>query len=257
MTHTQSYASRYDAVSPVVGVMLMLVVTIIIAAVVSAFAGGLTSGQKSAPTMSADIHILNSGTWTDTSGFTMTVTSVSEPIPTKDLRITTSWTASDGTTGGAIIVPWDGNWAHCNYQYGAYSGPISAGQAPWGFGAGVNQSTVGASITTSYDGTTYKATVYPDQFFGNYTFITGTMIKNTASSAYGNSNYGSTFYQYGNYSSYTYGLTLINGALTADGPQSLLGQQWNHLRPGDIVTVKITHTPSGKVILDKNIAVEA
>ncbi len=38
-----------DAVSPVVGVMLMLVVTIIIAAVVSAFAGGFGSSQQSAP----------------------------------------------------------------------------------------------------------------------------------------------------------------------------------------------------------------
>lgn len=38
-----------NAVSPVVGVMLMLVVTIIIAAVVSAFAGGLSSSQQKTP----------------------------------------------------------------------------------------------------------------------------------------------------------------------------------------------------------------
>ncbi|WP_052418810.1 type IV pilin N-terminal domain-containing protein [Methanolacinia paynteri] len=38
-----------DAVSPVVGVMLMLVVTIIIAAVVSGFAGGLANTQSKAP----------------------------------------------------------------------------------------------------------------------------------------------------------------------------------------------------------------
>lgn len=37
------------AVSPVVGVMLMLVVTIIIAAVVSAFAGGAVGGQQKIP----------------------------------------------------------------------------------------------------------------------------------------------------------------------------------------------------------------
>ncbi|MDO9325739.1 MAG: type IV pilin N-terminal domain-containing protein [Methanoregula sp.] len=37
------------AVSPVVGVMLMLVVTIIIAAVVSAFAGGLSGSNEKAP----------------------------------------------------------------------------------------------------------------------------------------------------------------------------------------------------------------
>ena len=38
-----------SAVSPVVGVMLMLVVTIIIAAVVSAFAGGMGSSQEKVP----------------------------------------------------------------------------------------------------------------------------------------------------------------------------------------------------------------
>lgn len=41
-----------DAVSPVVGVMLMLVVTIIIAAVVSAFAGGLGASSSKAPQLS-------------------------------------------------------------------------------------------------------------------------------------------------------------------------------------------------------------
>ena len=40
------------AVSPVVGVMLMLVVTIIIAAVVSAFAGGMSSSQNQVPQVS-------------------------------------------------------------------------------------------------------------------------------------------------------------------------------------------------------------
>ncbi len=47
-----------DAVSPVVGVMLMLVVTIIIAAVVSAFAGGLGQSTGKAPQVSigAEAH---------------------------------------------------------------------------------------------------------------------------------------------------------------------------------------------------------
>lgn len=38
-----------EAVSPVVGVMLMLVVTIIVAALVSAFAGGMVGGTEKAP----------------------------------------------------------------------------------------------------------------------------------------------------------------------------------------------------------------
>ncbi|MDO9036134.1 MAG: type IV pilin N-terminal domain-containing protein [Methanoregula sp.] len=50
-----------NAVSPVVGVMLMLVVTIIIAAVVSAFAGGLGGSQQKTPqvTLAAEPIIQN------------------------------------------------------------------------------------------------------------------------------------------------------------------------------------------------------
>jgi FlaG/FlaF family flagellin (archaellin) len=40
---------REDAVSPVVGVMLMLIVTIVIASVVSAYAGGLGGNTNKAP----------------------------------------------------------------------------------------------------------------------------------------------------------------------------------------------------------------
>jgi archaeal type IV pilus assembly protein PilA len=49
MMTMQKRGSAECAVSPVVGVMLMLVVTIIIAAVVSGFAGGMVSGQKKVP----------------------------------------------------------------------------------------------------------------------------------------------------------------------------------------------------------------
>jgi FlaG/FlaF family flagellin (archaellin) len=52
-------AEHESAVSPVVGVMLMLVVTIIIAAVVSAFAGGMSSDQSKTPqaTIKASVDI--------------------------------------------------------------------------------------------------------------------------------------------------------------------------------------------------------
>lgn len=45
---------REDAVSPVIGILLMLVVTIIIAAVVSGFAGGLAGDQQKAPQSSVN-----------------------------------------------------------------------------------------------------------------------------------------------------------------------------------------------------------
>lgn len=55
-----------NAVSPVVGVMLMLVVTIIIAAIVAAFAGGSVSGTSKAP--QATIQ----GTYSLSKGMTIT-----------------------------------------------------------------------------------------------------------------------------------------------------------------------------------------
>ena len=52
---------KEDAVSPVIGVMLMLVVTIVIAAVVAAFAGGMGSDVEMAPTAALDIDVTSDG----------------------------------------------------------------------------------------------------------------------------------------------------------------------------------------------------
>ena len=50
---------KEDAVSPVIGVMLMLVVTIVIAAVVAAFAGGIATDTEPTPSvvLSADAYV--------------------------------------------------------------------------------------------------------------------------------------------------------------------------------------------------------
>ena len=98
------------AVSPVVGVMLMLVVVIIIAAVVSGFAGGLVgSNNQKTPQLTVDTHIANGGYWSN-SFFAMTVTGEDQAIPTKNLKIVTSWSKvlPNGTliSGGATTTPW-------------------------------------------------------------------------------------------------------------------------------------------------------
>lgn len=64
-----------EAVSPVVGVMLMLVVTIVIAAVVSAFAGGMGSSQEKVPQMTLKAVYSQSGGMTiyHNGGDTLTV----------------------------------------------------------------------------------------------------------------------------------------------------------------------------------------
>ena len=102
---------KEDAVSPVIGVMLMLVVTIVIAAVVAAFAGGLGSDVEMAPTAALDIDVTSDGK--------VKIESLSgEALITKDITIKVTDTngnskgtgnlySEDGSTGytGAAFAP--------------------------------------------------------------------------------------------------------------------------------------------------------
>lgn len=228
--------SFYDeAVSPVIGVLLMLVVTIIIAAVVSGFAGGLAGGEKKAPTLAATVNIELTGD--KDSRFFIKVDSISEPIPSKDIKIVTSWTKTNGTqiSGGNTTVA--GNY------YNTYSTNFET--QPFGYGPGV-------------DNWTAYGTRLPQQIYGNFTFESGTTAKASpyrAKNANGGG-YGprllsgvitGTKYEYASGSSYTIGKH-------CDGMQAVLGSNWNKLRPGDIVKVKLIHIPSQKTIFEKDIA---
>ncbi|OPX71223.1 MAG: hypothetical protein A4E36_00141 [Methanoregulaceae archaeon PtaB.Bin009] len=87
--------TKEDAVSPVVGVMLMLVVTIIIAAVVSGFAGGLATGKEKAPQVSLETHIQLTGSMVGAPSMIIKHLG-GDPVNTKDVKIVTSWTNSTG-----------------------------------------------------------------------------------------------------------------------------------------------------------------
>ena len=87
---------RNDAVSPVVGVMLMLVVTIIIAAVVSSFASGTGGSREKAPVTSLKFDIL-----AGEAGTTVYMENLGgETLYTRDLQIITTYTvpATYGST---------------------------------------------------------------------------------------------------------------------------------------------------------------
>jgi archaeal type IV pilus assembly protein PilA len=90
--------SSENAVSPVVGVMLMLVVTIIIAAVVSGFAGGLVSGSEKAPQASLDVEIALSDSWNgDYMIPQMTIKHLGgDVINTKNVKLVTKWANETG-----------------------------------------------------------------------------------------------------------------------------------------------------------------
>jgi flagellin-like protein len=225
-----------SAVSPVVGVLLMLVVTIIIAAVVSGFAGGLAGGAKKAPDASFDVKISNSGIWGG-SQFQINVLGVSEPISTKDLKIITSW-SKNGISNGATIVPWAGDEnTNVHYKTTGFVAGDGYYQAPLGYGAGVED-------------WVSSGTFKQDQFFGNYTITSGTSMKSGAygyTSAYGG--YGMTNrYEYASGSTYVVGTSI-------DGMQAVLGANWNILRPGDKVRVSIIYTPTGTALFDRDVQV--
>jgi archaeal type IV pilus assembly protein PilA len=207
-----------EAVSPVVGVMLMLVVTIIIAAVVSGFAGGLIGGNnQKVPTLAMDVKIANTGSAL-TSGFSASVLSISEPTATKNLKITTSWvtTLKDNTTSSTRPNGTAFGGGATSYL-GSTSTPAGA---PYGFGPGVSGE---ISLNSPYN---------ENQYFGNFTLTQGTSL--VAEPASGYTNYG---------------------YLSGSAMSAVLGTGWEQLRPGDIVTLRVIHTPTGKAIFQKDVAV--
>ena len=82
-----------DAVSPVIGVMLMIVIVVIIAAVVTAFATGMMSETEAAPVAMLEVEILNSeealqGLY----GPELFITHRSgDAVDTKDIELQFSW----------------------------------------------------------------------------------------------------------------------------------------------------------------------
>ena len=82
-----------DAISPVVGVMLMIVITVVIAAVITTFATGVTSDAEAAPVAVLDVEIYEYYQALDSSGGPdFHISHVSgDPIDTKDITIQLSW----------------------------------------------------------------------------------------------------------------------------------------------------------------------
>lgn len=225
-----------DAVSPVVGVMLMLVVTIIIAAVVSAFAGGIGKTTDKAPTVSLEVHIANDGTWGG-SGFDLAVKGASTSIPTKDVKIITDWKAANGASGGATVTgPGVTGNTVTNLGTKVYHHPM-------GFGPGVQK-------------WVSSGTFPPDMMFGNYTLVAGTRMH---TNAYGNMGLGAA--SKGGYgvspdARYIYTNGTAWGGNDRDGMMAILGDNWNATRSGDIVHMKILHVPTGRILYDGKITVE-
>lgn len=83
-----------DAVSPVIGVMLMLVVTIVIAAFVSMFVGTTFAGTEAAPSTVLNVKILSNGGSDGTQDIMLIEHVGGSSIPSSDLKITTYYTST-------------------------------------------------------------------------------------------------------------------------------------------------------------------
>jgi len=275
------------AVSPVVGVMLMLVVVVIIAAVVSGFSGGLLGNQEKAPTLSMDVSIKNSGHWSG-SAFVARVTGIEKAISTKDLKIVTKWShvSSDGTrtTGGNTILPGVNNTHTYRSPGGGCNNPGSQIYiSPQGYGTGVGE-------TGSSSGKSVGKSGSASMSFGNYDLTVGTSMfaqpfGETARPT-GGGHYSTSYtvgYGVDGLWDYVAGIHPVSdtdpttcaefiypsqnslpedtekgdfSAGTYDPMTAVLGQGWEDLRAGDIVSVSVIHTPTGRTIWSQDVVVE-
>lgn len=120
-----SLGNNESGVSPVIGVMLMIVVTVIIAAVVSSFAGGLTDTSTDVPIASFDFKVYEKfihATTGDSSGTPKVVANMKsgEAIDTSDLKIVSYWEDDDGNIHSHTFT--GGKYA----GFGSTSGPFSS-----------------------------------------------------------------------------------------------------------------------------------
>jgi archaeal type IV pilus assembly protein PilA len=206
-------------VSPVVGVMLMLSVTVIIAAIVSAAAGGLSGSEKKAPSAILEVHFYENRSYGDSDNpfyvNAMTIEHISgNPLQTKDLSISTYFrNESNQLIKGSLIgeksVSVDSDYCGVLFinDQDRFDGPplrsSDTGYKSW-FGNASAVLMAGDVLIT------------PAQYYD------GTSQENLALD------------------------TILNlGDKASD----------HGYKAGDIITVKIVHIPSGQVIFDKDVVV--
>jgi FlaG/FlaF family flagellin (archaellin) len=195
--------------------MLMLVVTIIIAAVVSAMAGGIAGKTEKAPQASFIVTITTGG---DTNLFSSTEMVLKhmggDNVDTKDIQIITVFTNKSGGIYRQVTS--------------RLSDPINTG----------------SSLTKYYrvpylgDMTTGEAALAPEtKDFGNFTMRTGDVA--TTATVRGTAT--------------VLGLPWDDGASPTNAKDDIMLEK--DFKPGQVVDVKILHVPSGKFIYDKKVSI--
>ncbi|ADN36974.1 conserved hypothetical protein [Methanolacinia petrolearia DSM 11571] len=223
-----SFIREDEAVSPVVGVMLMLVVTIIIAAVVSGFSSGIVDTTEKSPTVSYEFTIKagdTADTATKADGYPIELRVLAgDTVPSEDLQIVTTYTVPDtfrGTTleyGGRVI----------KHTLDGSISPFREGTTSSDTSVDVDDTVEGYPFTPQVNG--YSTTLFPNtggfqntQFFGVCNFEPNCVY----------------FFMY---------------------PEKFMGfdtedSQYGY-GEGSVVHITVVHKPSGTAIFDKDVTVK-
>ena len=212
------------AVSPVIGIMLMLVVTVILAAAVSSTSTGMMKSTEAAPMAVFDVKIAKDVDAVGMSG-TMSYITIKQvtgdAIQTKDLKIVTTNTKADGETKIREKLP------GVNVTYNGVVGNVPY----WNNG-----------------GMGYFTTANTAVHFGNYVLRPGVSM---AAQDY-SEDYMGIPYEYATWNSTSGNYDPIPGDI---GQMQDMFADWDHVSNGDFVNVKIIHMPSNKVIFASDVEV--
>ena len=259
-----------DAISPVIGVMLMIVITVVIAAVITAFATGVVGETEPAPTAMFDVKIYDYyQVLPNVGGPDLHITHLSgDAVDTKDIELRFSWThknsegkdcshystySADDFKENYAEKDTAGKWKSTHNLIDSKQGsrfqplyvktPISLDDTTVRKEYGTTKTGYGAYIV---EGVTL------DYYFGDVILTPG--MKLTASAEFlGDTleNTGSQFMD-----------VLFDNCKTTSESESLgigykvTGGIMEHLEPGTAVNVMILHIPSNKAIFDKVVYVE-
>lgn len=186
-----------DAVSPVVGVMLMVVITVVIAAVITTFATGVATDAEAAPSAVFDVKIYDYYQALDTSGgpdFHITQLS-GDAVDTKDLEIQLSWENNgksyfstysadsfklqypEGVDGGGNVIRWQPMYVKTPLtgdtidegEFGTENGASIVNPMDYYFGDAVLKPGMRLTATADHlhDGQENKKSLYMDIIFNN------------------------------------------------------------------------------------------
>ncbi|MDD4136772.1 MAG: type IV pilin, partial [Methanoregula sp.] len=197
------------------------------------------------------------------SGSYATVLGSSDAISTSDLKIVASWATTDRSSG---VFYRGGNTSLGGVANVYYSVPFGSGtrpgtyNAPFGYGTGA-----GAAA----DQNPTKPESNRNQQFGNYSLIQGTTMKAVPAGL--GTGYGVGSGSFGSNAASGYGINTTtpadalfkysysaSGSYAAgqiDPTQGVLGGNWEKLRAGDTVSVKVIYVPTGQTIFQKDVSV--